>query len=332
MILEIFKVWNQIAVEGCLTFPINVQWFRVLVLVPCLAATNHCRLIHRITLEHRKTFFGSKFSTFDSPRDYSKRIQPDDVQRNREAVLEARRTKTTQTSEDRRKSRHNFNADICNKAVDYEFYNTVELWSDSKNSKKPKRNSTNSQSTIVFVLEDMIQESSECLFWFAIGRYEINQRVEMVGSLEELKSSPRCWTRKLPLLWTRSSIIPKSRRRSASRNRKPRKRTDFYEENRLIYDYFRMTGVHDTPLDSVDKFSVALHDDNVQDFDTRWDEVLLSVSKFPSEDVLESLYKLTIRHSDQLKTVLELYDMEIHQKIPVPNYQKLKTMVRRRID
>ena len=29
------------------------------------------------------------------------------------------------------------------------------------------------------------------------------------------------------------------------------------------------------------------------------------------------------------KTVLELYDMEIHQKISMPNYQILKTMVKR---
>ena len=43
---------------------------------------------------------------------------------------------------------------------------------------------------------------------------------------------------------------------------------------------------------------------------------------------MESLYKLRIRESDQLKTVLELYDMEIHQKISMPNYQKLKTMVK----
>ena len=32
------------------------------------------------------------------------------------------------------------------------------------------------------------------------------------------------------------------------------------------------------------------------------------------------------------KTVLELYDMEIHQKISVPNNQKMKTMVKRSID
>ena len=56
------------------------------------------------------------------------------------------------------------------------------------------------------------------------------------------------------------------------------------------------------------------------------------MSKFPSDDVLESLYKLRIRASAQLKTVLEVYDMEIHQKISMPNCQKLRTMVKRSID
>ena len=56
------------------------------------------------------------------------------------------------------------------------------------------------------------------------------------------------------------------------------------------------------------------------------------MSKIPSDEILESLYTLRIRESDQLKTVLELHDMEIHQKISVPNFQKLKTMVKRSID
>ena len=96
----------------------------------------------------------------------------------------------------------------------------------------------------------------------------------------------------------------------------------------MIYDYFRVSGAHDTVLDS---FSVTLHDDNVQEFDTRWDEVLLSMSKNPSDDILESLYKLSIRESALLKTVLELCDMETHQKISMPNYQKMNTMVKRSI-
>ena len=60
-----------------------------------------CRLVHGINQDYRKTFFGHQFSTFDSPRDYSHRIALDDVQRSREAVLEAERTKTSHTSEDR---------------------------------------------------------------------------------------------------------------------------------------------------------------------------------------------------------------------------------------
>ena len=123
-------------------------------------------------------------------------------------------------------------------------------------------------------------------------------------------------------------IQPIQEGRSVSTNRKPRKRTGFYEN----FDYFRVTGTHGTVLNNADLFYVTLHDDNIQEFDTRWDEVLLSMSKIPSNDVLESLYKLRIRESDQLKTVLELYDMENHQKISLPNHQKLKTVVKKRPD
>ena len=43
----------------------------------------------------------------------------------------------------------------------------------------------------------------------------------------------------------------------------------------MIYDYFRVTGAHDTVLDYADVFSGTLHDDNVQEFDTRCDQVLI---------------------------------------------------------
>ena len=100
----------------------------------------------------------------------------------------------------------------------------------------------------------------------------------------------------------------------------------------MIYDYFRVTGAHDTVLDYADLFSITLRNDNVLEFDTRWDEIFLSLTEILSDDILESLYKLRIRESAQLKIVLELYDMSIHQKISMPNYQKLKTMVKRNID
>ena len=48
----------------------------------------------------------------------------------------------------------------------------------------------------------------------------------------------------------------------------------------------------------------ALRNDNIQEFDTRWDEILLSMEQFPLDDILESLYKLRRRESEnRLKTM-----------------------------
>ena len=46
----------------------------------------------------------------------------------------------------------------------------------------------------------------------------------------------------------------------------------------------------------------------------------------------KDLHKLRIRESEKLKTVLELYDLEIHQKKLGPDYHRLKTMVKRSIE
>ena len=54
--------------------------------------------------------------------------------------------------------------------------------------------------------------------------------------------------------------------------------------------------------------------------------------KNTSDDILEGLYKLRIRESEKLKTVLELYDLETHQKKAGPDYHRLKTMVKRSIE
>ena len=54
--------------------------------------------------------------------------------------------------------------------------------------------------------------------------------------------------------------------------------------------------------------------------------MLLSTTKIPPDDILEGLYKLRIRESEKLKTVLELYDLEIHQKKLGPDSHRLKTV------
>ena len=62
------------------------------------------------------------------------------------------------------------------------------------------------------------------------------------------------------------------------------------------------------------------------------DGILLSMTKIPPDDILEGLNKLRIRESEKLKTVLELYDLEIHQKKLGLDYHRFKTMVKRSIE
>ena len=56
------------------------------------------------------------------------------------------------------------------------------------------------------------------------------------------------------------------------------------------------------------------------------------MTQIPSDDILEGLYKLRTRESEKLKTVLELYNMEIHQKKAEPDCLRLKTKVKRSIE
>ena len=100
----------------------------------------------------------------------------------------------------------------------------------------------------------------------------------------------------------------------------------------LIFEYFRVTGSHDSVENFTDLFTIVLRNDDIQEFDSKWDGILLSMTKIPLDDFLEGLYKLRIRESEKLKTVLELCDLEIHQKKLGPDYHRLKTMVQRSIE
>ena len=56
------------------------------------------------------------------------------------------------------------------------------------------------------------------------------------------------------------------------------------------------------------------------------------MTKITSDDILGGLYKLRKRESEKLKTVLELYNLLIHQKKAGLDYHRLKTMVQRSIE
>ena len=125
------------------------------------------------------------------------------------------------------------------------------------------------------------------------------------------------------------------KRRISLEEQKAQKQDRFLRDRQnayLIYEYFRVTSTHDSVENYADLFTIVLRNDDIQEFDSKWDGILLSMTKIPPDDILEGLYKFRIRESEKLKTVLELYDLEIHQKKLGPDYHRLKTMVKRSIE
>ena len=50
----------------------------------------------------------------------------------------------------------------------------------------------------------------------------------------------------------------------------------------LIYEYFRVTGAHDSVENYAHQFTISLRNDDVQEFDSKWDGILLSMTKDPT--------------------------------------------------
>ena len=62
----------------------------------------------------------------------------------------------------------------------------------------------------------------------------------------------------------------------------------------LIYEYFRVIGANDSVENYANLFTVVLRDDDIQEFVSKWDGILLSMTKISSDDILEGLYKFRV--------------------------------------
>ena len=171
------------------------------------------------------------------------------------------------------------------------------------------------------------------------------KEVEMVDSVDEVRSSSSIRSIPMPdfevldarIASALNKIIHNShfKTKISLEEQKAQKEDRFLRGRQiahLIYEQFRVTGTDDSLENYTDLFTIGLRNDDIQEFDSKWDGILLSMTKIPPDDILEGLSKLRIRESEKLKTVLELYDLEIHQKKIGPDCHRLKTMVKRSIE
>ena len=110
---------------------------------------------------------------------------------------------------------------------------------------------------------------SEAMLWI--------KEVEMVDSVDELKSSRSIERKDFPnfevldarIASALNKIIQNSyfKKKVCLKEQKAHKEDRFLRGRQIvymIYDYFRVTGVHDTVLDCADLFSITLRNDDVQ--------------------------------------------------------------------
>ena len=170
------------------------------------------------------------------------------------------------------------------------------------------------------------------------------KEVELVDSMDDLRSSSSTRGISMPnfevldarIASALNKIIHNShfKRKISLEEQKAQKEDRFLRGRQiayLIYEQFPVTGTDSSVENYTDLFSIALRNDDIQEFDSKWDGILLSLTKIPPDDILEGLYKLRIRESEKLRTELELYDLETHQKLG-PDYHRLKAMVKRIIE
>ena len=131
------------------------------------------------------------------------------------------------------------------------------------------------------------------------------KEVEMVHSVDDLRSSSSTRGISIPnfevldarIASALNKIIHNShfKRRISLEEQKAQKQDRFLrgrQNDCLIYDYFRVTGAHDSVENYADLFTISLRNDDIQEFDSKWDGILLSMTKIRPDDILEGLYNL----------------------------------------
>ena len=130
------------------------------------------------------------------------------------------------------------------------------------------------------------------------------KEVELVDSVDELRTSSSIRGISMPnfevldarIASALNKIIHNSnfKRRISLEEQKAQKQDSFLRGRQiahLIYDYFRVTGANDSVEIYADLFTISLRNDDVQEFDSKWDGILLSMTKIPPDDILQGLYK-----------------------------------------
>ena len=123
------------------------------------------------------------------------------------------------------------------------------------------------------------------------------KEVETVDSVDDLRSSSSIRATSMPNFEVLDAMIASAlneiihnshaKRRIGLEEQKAQKQDRFLRGRQiayLIYEYFRVTGANDSVENYADLFTISLRNDDIQEFDSKWDGILLSMTKIPPKD------------------------------------------------
>ena len=144
------------------------------------------------------------------------------------------------------------------------------------------------------------QFPSEAMQWI--------KEVEMVDSVDELRSSSSICGISMPNFEVLDARIASALNKIIHNSQFKRRisleeKEDRFHRGRqiayVIYDHFWVTGTDSSVENYADLFTIVLRNDDIHEFDSKWDGILLSMTKIPHDDILEGLYKLRVRESEK---------------------------------
>ena len=104
----------------------------------------------------------------------------------------------------------------------------------------------------------------------------------------------------------------------------------------MIYDFFTTGGDSEAILDFRDLSKVPVNNHNVQVFDTKWDEVLSAVTDRLTDNTLESLFKMQVEKSQEMKYLLQVFALgdktynHCRLKLMAPRHLEQKILISKR--
>ena len=132
------------------------------------------------------------------------------------------------------------------------------------------------------------------------------KEVELVDSVDELRSSSSTRDISMPnvevldarIASALNKIIHNSQFWKVESVWRNKKEDRFFAEDRLLTWSLSTSGSQEPTILSITMptYSLsALRNDDIQEFDSKWDGILLSMTKIPLDDILEGMYKFRIR-------------------------------------